>query len=388
MNILMVHNYYQLAGGEDQVFAAEADLLEAKGHCVHRYTLHNDAIAHKNQAAIALDTLWNRSIYQELYALIRQKHIQIAHFHNTFPLISPAAYYAAKAAGVPVVQTCHNYRLLCPNALFYRDGKVCEDCLGRFIPWSGVVHRCYRDSLAASAVTAATLTLHRAIGTWHNQVDTYIALTEFSRQKFIQGGLPANKIALKPNFVNPDPGYHEGTGGYAIFVGRLSQEKGIDLLLSAWAQLGDRIPLKIVGDGPLAPQVAAAAGQNPQIEWVGRRSLEEVYELLGKAAFLVFPSQWYEGFPRIIVESLAVGTPIVGADIGSIHDLINPGQTGLRFSPGDVTSLVEQIHTLLATDRLRQMRRAARMEFETHYTAERNYQQLMDIYQQVNNDSV
>ncbi|NJN86065.1 MAG: glycosyltransferase family 4 protein [Leptolyngbyaceae cyanobacterium SL_7_1] len=380
MNILLVHNYYQQAGGEDQVFAAEADLLEAKGHSVHRYTVHNDAIQQKNPLAVATTTVWNREIYQELRSQIRQHQIQLAHFHNTFPLISPAAYYAAKAENIPVIQTCHNYRLLCPNALFYRAGKVCEDCLGR-APWAGVVHRCYRGSLSASAVTAATITLHRAIGT-PQQVDRYIALTEFSRQKFIQGGIPAAKLVVKPNFVHPDPGYQDGSGGYAIFVGRLSQEKGIDLLLTAWKQLGDRIPLKIVGDGPLATEVAAQ--QSPGVEWLGRRSLEEVYGLLGKAAFLVFPSKWYEGFPRIIVEALAVGTPIVGADIGSIHDLILPGQTGLRFTPGDAVSLVKQVQDLLEQpDRLQQMRRAARAEFEAHYTAERNYQQLMEIYDQV-----
>lgn len=385
MNILLVHNYYQQAGGEDQVFAAEADLLAAKGHTVQRYTVHNDAIQTQNAFAVAATTFWNRSIYQELRSQIRQHQIHLAHFHNTFPLISPAAYHAAKAEGIAVIQTCHNYRLLCPNALFYRNGKVCEDCLGR-IPWAGVVHRCYRGSLGASAVTAANLTLHRAIGT-PQQIDRYIALTEFSRQKFIQGGIPADKLVVKPNFVHPDPGYQDGAGGYAIFVGRLSQEKGIDLLLAAWEQVGDRIPLKIVGDGPLATEVAAT--QAPGVEWLGRRSLEEVYPLLGQAAFLVFPSKWYEGFPRIIVESLAVGTPIVGADIGSIHDLIQPGYTGLRFRPGDVASLVEQIHQLLDwPDRLQAMRRAARREFETHYTADRNYQQLMEIYQQVQHESI
>src|SRR5205814_1104988 len=169
---------------------------------------------------------------------IRAQRPRVAHFHNTFPLISPAAYYAARAEGVGVVQTLHNFRLLCPNALFFRDGKVCEDCLGRPVAWPGVVHGCYRGSRAASAATAVMTAAHRALGTWRTAVDVYVALTEFSRQKFIAGGLPAEKIAVKANFVYPDPGPGAGAGGYAVFVGRLSAEKGVETLLAAWRPLG------------------------------------------------------------------------------------------------------------------------------------------------------
>jgi len=263
MNILMAHNYYQQAGGEDQVFADESQLLEQYGHHVHRLTMHNDQIDSTPQLKLLGQTIWNWDVYHELRSLIRQHQIQIVHFHNTFPLISPAAYYAAKAEKAVVVQTLHNYRLFCLNALFLRDGKVCEDCLDQPIPWSGIQHSCYRDNQAASAAVATMLTTHRLLQTWQQQVDTYIALTEFARNKLIQGGLPAAKVVIKPNFVDPDPGFGQGEGNYALFVGRLSVEKGIDVLLTAWERLGQKIPLKILGDGALAPQVsdAATAGQ-------------------------------------------------------------------------------------------------------------------------------
>ena len=233
------------------MFLAETALLESYGHRVVRYITHNDRVAELNSVTLAGKTVWNSSAYRELRNLIHLEQPDVAHFHNTFPLVSPAGYYAARAEGVPVVQTLHNYRLLCPNALFFRDGGVCEDCKSKAITWPGVVHKCYRGSRAASGVVTAMLTTHRALRTWRKKVDVYIALTEFARRKFIEGGLPAGKIIVKPNFVYPDPGPGEGEGGFALFVGRLSFEKGVGTLLAAWEHLDRRIPLKIVGDGPL-----------------------------------------------------------------------------------------------------------------------------------------
>lgn len=252
MKVLLIHNYYQQPGGEDQVFASEAALLEAHSHCVVRYTVHNDRVAEMSPLPLVQATLWNKTVHRELRTLICKERPQVVHFHNTFPLISPAAYYAAKAEGVPVVQTLHNYRLLCPSqgGILLRNGEVCEDCLGKFWPWPGIVHSCYRDSKAATTVHAIMLSLHRALQTWTTMVDVYIALTEFARQKFIQGGLPSEKIVVKPNFVYPDPSPGEGQGGYALFVGRLTPEKGIDTLLAAWERLHTKIPLKIVGMVP------------------------------------------------------------------------------------------------------------------------------------------
>ena len=312
MKVLLAHNYYQQAGGEDQVFADEGWLLESNGHQVLRYTVHNDQIKQGGQLSLAVKTIWNRSTYAELRELFRREQPAVVHFQNTFPLISPAAYYAARAEGVAVVQEIPNYRLLCPNAQLMRDGRVCEDCVGKLFAWPGVVHKCYRNSRGVTGVVAAMLSIHKIAGTWTGAVDTYIALTQFTRGKLIQGGLPAEKIEVKGNFLHPDPGPGTGDGGYAVFVGRLSPEKGVRTLLAAWELLGGRIPLKILGDGPLASDVRDAAARISGIEWLGRRPLNEVLDIVGRAAMLVFPSQWYEGQPKTIIEALAKGTPVVG----------------------------------------------------------------------------
>lgn len=382
MNILMAHNYYQQPGGEDQIFAAESELLESRGHRVVRFVLHNERVEEMSRAELARKTVWNADVYRELRELIREENIEVAHFQNTFPLISPAAYYAARAEGVPVVQSLHNYRLLCPNGLFFRDGHVCEDCLGKKIPWPGVAHACYRSSRSASGVVATMLSSHRALNTWTRTVDVYVAaLSSFGRRKFIEGGIPEEQIVVKPNFV-PDPGPGEGLGGYAVFVGRLSTEKGIETLMEAWERLGGEVPLKVIGNGPLATTVQEAAERMTGIEWLGQRSLEEMHEILGEAFFLVFPSVWYEGMPRILLESLAVGTPVIASNLGAMTELVRPGATGLHFRPGDQGDLAEQVGWAFDhPGELARMRREARAEYESKYTAERNYRMLMEIYQ-------
>ncbi|HET7551495.1 MAG TPA: glycosyltransferase family 4 protein [Gemmatimonadaceae bacterium] len=379
--VLILHNYYQQPGGEDEVFATEARLLEERGHTVVRYTVHNDSISGRGGARLALDTMWNRDSYRALREVIRGERPDIVHSHNTFPLISPAAYYAAHAEGVPVVQTLHNYRLFCVNAQFYRDGRPCEDCLGRPLAWPGVLHSCYRSSRPASAVTATMLAVHRGMGTWKNRVSRYIALTDFAREKCIAGGLPAERVVVKPNFVHPDPGAGDGEGGYALFVGRLSPEKGVLTLLRAWERAGALLPLKVVGDGPLAEQVREAARCNPAIEYVGRKAPAEVIDLIGSALCMVCPSEWYEGFPRVVVESLARGTPIIAARIGSLADVVDDGRTGMHFEPGDSDDLVTRLERFRADEGARTvMRHAARAEFLASYTADVNYEKLMEIY--------
>lgn len=382
--MLLLHNHYQQPGGEDQVFEAEGELLESRGHRVSRYVLHNDRVDEMSRPALAGATMWNAAVYRELRALIRRERPEVAHFHNTFPLISPAAYYAARAEGVPVVQTLHNYRLLCPGGLFFREGGVCEDCSGKSVPWPAVAHACYRGSRSSSAAAAAMLSAHRAAGTWRRSVDAYIALTGFAREKFVRGGLPEQKIHVKPNFVWPDPRVGAGGGGYFLFAGRLSQEKGVDTMLAAWELLRPNARLKIVGDGPLADRVSQASGRSPQIEWVGRQPKERVLDLMKDARALVFPSVWYEGFPMVIAESYAVGLPVIAGDLGSMSSLIDHGRTGLRFRPGDPADLAAQVERASTRpEKLARMRRQARSEFEDNYTAERNYHLLTGIYQTV-----
>lgn len=382
MKILLAHNQYQQPGGEDQSVAAEIAMLEAFGHQVIQYRVHNDAIRGMSRVGVAARTLWNRTSYAELSQIIADQRPDVAHFNNTFPLISPAAYYAARRAGVPVIQTLRNFRLLCPNAYLLRQQQICEQCLGRRLAWPSVVHACYRDDRAATAVVAGMLFTHRMLGTWHKAVDVYIALTEFGRQTFVRGGLPAEKIVVKPNFVYPDPGPGSGQGGYAIFVGRLSDEKGLQTLLQAWSILEGDVPLKIVGDGPLRPQVQAAAARDPRLTWLGQRSPGEVTQLMADAACLVFPSLWYEGLPRTIIEAYAVGTPVVGSQLGAMRELIVPQRTGQHFPPGDHQQLAAVVRDLwLAPERLQALRTGARQEFENKYRYQTNYEQLIAIYQ-------
>jgi glycosyltransferase involved in cell wall biosynthesis len=381
LKVLLCHNYYQQPGGEDRAFADEGQLLETHGHPVVRFTLHNDVIAQLSRLDVARRTVWNRAVYEQLRRVIRAERPAWMHCTNTFPLISPAAYYAARAEGVPVVQSLHNYRLLCPNGLFHRDGRVCEDCLGKRLPWPGVLHACYRQSRAASAVVATMLGVHRAARTWRRMVQCYVALTEFSRQQFIRGGLPAARIAVKPNFVFPDPGPGPGGGG-AVFVGRLSPEKGVDTLLRAWSEPGARMPLEIVGDGPLAEQVRAAAARSEGIRWLGRRPVDEVLTLIGRAACLVLPSTCYENFPKTVVEAFAKGTPVIASRLGAMAELIDDGRTGLLFQPGNPADLAAKVDQLAAAPaRQGPLRQAARQEFAEKYTAEVNYRRLMTIYE-------
>ncbi|MDZ7957141.1 MAG: glycosyltransferase family 4 protein [Aulosira sp. DedQUE10] len=384
MHILTIHNRYQVRGGEDECHEAEVSLLRKMGHQVEVYEENNDHLAAIGKLNIAARTVWSDEAYQTVKGLLTSQPCDVVHVHNFFPMISPSVYYAAKTEGVPVVQTLHNYRLLCPNALFFRDGHVCEDCLGQFIPYSGVLHGCYRNSQVASAGVATMLAVHRMMDTWAKTVDLYMTLTEFARQKFIAGGLPAEKIVVKPNFVSPEPTIGKGCGGYALFVGRLSVEKGLDTLLKAWEHLGTQIPLKIVGDGPLADQVVEATKTLPQVEWLGRRAMSEVHDLMGEAMFLVFPSKWYETFGRVAIEAFAKGTPVIAANIGAIAELVESGRTGLHFYPGDAEDLAAKVEWMLANPaKLAKMRQEVRAEFEAKYTAKNNYYQLIEIYNKI-----
>jgi glycosyltransferase involved in cell wall biosynthesis len=400
MNILLVHNSYQQRGGEDQVFESEAGLLQANGHQVTRYHVSNDQIS-SGSLNLAAGAIWNREHHRNVCSYIRSAAPQVVHVHNTFPLISPAVYYAARTYGIPVVQTLHNYRLLCPGGTLFRSGRICESCLGSSVPWRGVIHRCYRHSVAASATVSAMLTVHNLAGTWTSAVDRYIVLSEFARQQFIRGGFPEERLSVKPNFVDPDPGFASasdngscagqivvkpnpilpdpapgaGSGCYALFVGRLTEEKGIRTLAAAW-QSFPNVPLLVAGDGPLAG-IAWPAGVKP----LGARTREEVLDLMKGARALIFPSVWYEGQPLTILEALACGLAVIGSNLGAVGELIDHGRTGLLFRPGDAKDLARQVRWAFEhPEHMTAMGVAARKEFEEKYTAERNYNMLMDIY--------
>ena len=379
LKVLLVHNSYRKPGGEDHVVEAESDLLRSRGHEVQLYHAENSGFPHP---LVALgQAVWNHRTYNELRALIQREKPEIIHVHNTFPIISPAALYAAAAEGVPVVHTLHSYRLLCPGATFYRNGEVCEDCVRSRSLLPSVLHACYRQSHLTTAAAAITLAAHRVGQSWRRHVAAYIALTDFARTKFIESGFDPEKLHVKPNFIATDPGTGCGSGGYALFVGRLVPEKGVATLLSAWKQLGGDFRLDIIGDGPLLSEVQAAQLTMPNIRWHGWLPTDQVLARMRRASVLVMPSEWYEGFPVTLVEALSTGLPTIVSSIGSLAPLVPHGQFGLQFRPRDAFELAASVRLLLSSPRLlQQMRQAARQEYEAKYTAEANYSTLSRIY--------
>lgn len=377
MNILIIHNKYQHRGGEDSVVQAEISLLRSHGHKVETYFRDNNDIVAMASSSVAYQTLWSSHTTIAIAEVVSKFCPDIIHAHNTFPLISPSLYWSAAQADVPVIQTLHNFRLLCLNGLFLREGRVCEDCQGR-LPWRGVVRKCYRGSGAASAALAGMLTLHRGLGTYRHKVARYIALNDFCRTKFIEGGLPAERIVVKPNFVDfsaPDVVSREGF----LFVGRLSVEKGVQTLASAADLLPDA-QLRVAGDGPESALLDGANG----ITRLGSLPGEVVRQEMNRAMALVIPSIWYENFPRTIVEAFATGLPVIASRIGALADLVRDGETGLLFEPGNPHDLAEKMTwALVNPGAMADMGRKALLQYEAEFTAERNYAQLMAIYADV-----
>jgi glycosyltransferase involved in cell wall biosynthesis len=385
MKVLVIHNSYQQPGGEDVVAEQEAVLLRQAGHVVIEYRRSNHEIKARNlwgKLTLPKQVIWAGDTMQDLRALINRERPHVAHFHNTFLMISPSAYRVCQEMSIPVVQTLHNYRLLCPRADFFRNGHICEECLGKTPAWPGIVYGCYRSSRAQTALVATMLAVHRWLKTWGEQVDAYIALTEFARQKFIQGGLPAEKIELKPNFVHPDPGRREDVGDYALFVGRFSPEEKLLTLLKAWKKLGG-IPLKLAGDRPQKGDIYqfVRGFGSERVEFLGRRSRDQVFALMKNAYLLIFPSEWYETFGLVLVEAFACGVPVVAARLGAMAEIVEDGRTGLFFTPGDPDDLSGKVEWAFAhPQEMAQMGRRARQEFETKYTADRNREALLSIY--------
>ena len=375
VKVLVVHNAYQQRGGEDSVVDAEISLLMSRGHDVKAYFRHNDDVDSLSRVSVAHQTLWSSKTTAEVIDVIEKFQPNVVHVHNTFPLISPSIYSAAEKMKVPVVQTLHNFRTLCLSALFMRGGKVCEDCLGH-LPWRGVLHKCYRESSQASAVLASMITLHRGLGTYHNKVTRYIALNNFCRLKFIEGGLPKDKFSIKPNFIEAieRPMWKERIGG--LFVGRLSQEKGLDVLAAA-VRLLPKNPVKVIGSGELDDMAKQAFGE----DYLGFQSLEVILTEMRKAQYLIVPSTWYENFPRTIVEAFASGLPVIASRVGALAEIIEDARTGLLFEVGNASDLAQKISWAEShPEEMIRMGIAARAEFEAKYTPEHNYEILMNIY--------
>lgn len=384
MKILVAHSRYQQAGGEDTVVAEEVRMLQQRGHSVHQYSVSNDGITNVwTQTIAAARSFYSKPADRQISNLLSVFQPDILHVHNFFPSISPAIFFAARKHGVPVVQTLHNYRLLCANAMLFRDGRPCEACVGHSI-LPGVIHGCYRGSRAGSAIVGASTSVHAVLGTWSNRIDRYIALTQFAAQRFGGDRIPVEKIRIKPNFA-PERGWGHGQGGFALFVGRLSSEKGIETILAA-DNAGDlSIPVHIVGDGPLRADVErTCARPGSRLVYLGQMPRAQVIEQMQNATVLLVPSLCYEGFPMAIVEALSFGLPVIASRIGGLPAMVRDGHTGLLFEPGDPTGLREALRTFVSdTGRIKGMRQASRAQYDSHYTEQKNYEILIEIYKEL-----
>jgi glycosyltransferase involved in cell wall biosynthesis len=392
MKILIIHNQHRSgsASGDDKVFAEEAKLLASKGHEVTTYTIANDEYDDfklKNKATMIFKVIWAKEAYKKIGYIIEKKNPGIVHFHNIFPLISPSGYYACSQAGVPVVQTLHDYRLLCPMAFFMRNGKVCENCT-KYGLWQSILFRCLRGSLLQTGAAAAMVGIHRLLRTWRKKIDLYICLSNFQRNKFLQAGFPADKMVVKPNFLPnpPEPNYNNKD--YAIYAGRLGEEKGLKTLLHAWKKL-PKAKLKILGSGPSENELKhiADALQLNNVEFLGLQPHKQCIDFIRKARFLIMPSLWYETFGLTMIEAFACGKPVIASNLGAMAELVEDGKTGLLFEPCNADDLAEKLLFLWNHDNaVKVMSENARSEFEAKYTSERNYQLLMGIYQKAINN--
>ena len=419
LRVLVVHERYRVRGGEDGVFETECSLLEKAGHKVVRYEKDNRDIPDRGgRIGLALRTIWNQRTYREIRSIIRAEKPDVVHCHNTFPLISPSVYWAAAREGVPVV------RLACLNGYLFREGHVCEDCLGR-TPWRGVCRRCYRDSRAQSFVAAAMLLVHRLLGTYRRKVTRYIALTDFAKTKFVEAGLPADKLVVKPNAFAPpaqtrpasasgsrDLGISESRGENpriresenpaslrVVYIGRLSPEKGVDILIRALALLqapggsgaaeprpGPALTCVIIGDGPERVALEGLAnelGISSSVRFLGALPREEALRELSGAALLVFPSLWYEQFAITPLEAMALGVPVLVSDVARGATIVEDGVTGRFFPAGDFTALAASLRAILSDPvSLRRMGDAARAAFDASDCApSRNLARLLAVYE-------
>jgi len=385
--VMLAHGFYQHRGGEDSVVESELRMLTEEGHRTVTFFRHSreiDDYSWWEKARLGARAVWSLNSARTMRSELQRERPDLVHFHNFMPLLSPSLYYVCKDLNIPVVQTLHNYRLLCPSATMYRNGKVCEDCLGKVAPWPGIVHKCYRKDRLASAAVGGMIAAHQLMGTWKNAVDCYIALTEFARRKLAENGIPEHKILVKPNYVDPDPGAKQVPGDYALFVGRLSPEKGVGTLLESWRRMTLRVPLVMLGEGPCAPEVRAACAELPSVQWLGWEAKDKVMEAMKGARFLVLPSEWYECFPLSLVEAFACALPVVGSALGAIGELLDDGRTGLHFRAGDAADLSAKVEWAWShPQQMEQMGREARSEFEAKYTASANYSALLAIYNQV-----
>ena len=385
--MLSLHCYYREPGGEDTVFEAEAALLAARGHDVETFVRRNADLAVGTlgeRAGAAATTIWARRTAAELTTAITGFRPDVVHVHNTFQQLSPAVFRACADAGVPVVQTLHNYRYGCVAATLFRDGRPCEECVGRAVAWPGVAHACYRDSRPESAVVAAMSAVHRAAGSWA-LVSRFLAPTEFARSRFVAMGLPADRVTVKPHVLAVDPGPRPSdvTGEHLLYAGRLTADKGVLVLLDAAARCPD-VPVVIAGDGPLRGEAERRAAALPNVRLVGHRPRSEVADLMAAARAVVVPSQLYETFGMVAAEAHARAVPVLATAGGAVADVVVEGVTGWLFPRGDAGRLAALLQRAWDDpDRLRAMGHAGRQRFVAQWSADVGYDALAGVYADV-----
>lgn len=380
-NILIVHNYYQIPGGEDTVVENEKTLLETHEHNVVLYTRNNSELSKMRKASkllLPITTVFNPRTYKDIKKLIVENQIDVVHVHNTLNLISPSVYYAARAMKVPVVQTVHNFRLVCPGATFYRDGHICEDCLRHGLKCS-VKHSCYRGSKIQTLACVLTLTIHRIMGIYKKI--NYICLTEFTKDK-IKSVVDPERVYIKPNFVYDQKGSNQAED-YYIFVGRVEEIKGVNVLVDAFRSMPSK-KLKIVGRGDLSEYIAARLEKEDihNIELLGFKPHDEVNALLKHAKALIMCSQWYETFGMVIAEAYSNGVPAIVGRIGNIKDLVDESVTGELFAYDDPKDLVAAVERFESKPQVEYSKNAYDF-YCRNLTGEKNYATLRTIYEQV-----
>jgi len=391
VKILLVHNYYRsgIPSGENTVFEAEARLLESGGHTLERYTCSNDEIASRplrTALTAALLTTANPFQAAALRARIAAFRPDVVHFHNTFPLLSPALLPAARASGCAVVATLHNYRLICAQGGLFRDGRICLDCLEQRSPWPGLRHACYRGSHPATLPVARMISTHLRRQTWAEAADALIVLTDFQKGLMQRAGIPAERLQVKPNFAEAAAGLPWAEReDMAIYLGRICEEKGIWTLLQAWERLGAAAPrLRIIGGGEALPELQrriAASGLSARVEAAGALPHAQAMQQLARARLLVYPSTWYEPFGMSIVEAYARGVPVLASRLGSLPDLVRAGVSGELFDAGDDAALAETVRALWQQPgRLQALAAGSLRCWQSDYGAQGNLARLETIY--------
>lgn len=385
--VLQVHNRYRWSpGGEISVLEAEAALMRARGVEVAQFFVDNsdDAVSGlKNKLKTATDCVWSPSARKAVRAAIREHRPDLIHVHNFFVHLSPSVYWAAHDERIPVVQTLHNFRLLCAEASFLRDNRPCQDCVGKAFPAPALKHKCYKGSLAGTVPLVAMQVVNRLNGSFTKKVNAYIVLSEFAKEIFTRGGLPAHRLHVKGNF-NEDPGMEpEPRKRQFVFVGRLSPEKGPDVLAKAWAKgAPEGWTCEALGEGKMREEVESITRGIDTIRWSGWKEKPEVEHDIRSSRFLVMTSTCYEGFPLSLGEALSMGTPAVVPDHGAMPWISEVPEIGLQFKACDPDDLHRVLHqaAAMADEEWQRRSDAARARYEAHFTAERNFEQLMDVY--------